>query len=758
VAKKHILFHFWGKEDEDVERYEEDASFKMSIEDIIEGIKLRTIKRLTDKDYLQVEDFLEKDENGKTLLELVYDYNIQLDDKMTTRLVNNPDIIRECLKHKYSILVNKPNKYVLLNSSVSSNTLFMPINGNETLIEILIKKDLVSMYIIKSINDIRVFDICKKYNRYDLIQFLSDNLLLSKYGNNDTLFEYLISKNQVNENMIANMAYSYKVINICKKYNKLYLFKHSNINYLFYTFKDGSSIMDHLIKANQADRETFRIIGNHNQNIVLNSIVSNKAYRYLVYYPNVLFLETHNGYYLDYVLDNYNKSMDLYLTHIPVDSLPLRSQAILYLKCAEHGLIKFLPKLSEDKLLTKEGDKTLLTEMLKIDKRKTVEKVLTNSMLSNSNIALALSFFGINVRGTDVPVPQKERGTKNKKKYLEIEIPKHIENKIYNLSRLFLIDGKSDKDAVDVLVASYKNLAKNGYVYLEREIDLLTEYKKRNPNFLIRRTDKKPYFAFNDRIIFLNDSSMDAFNHELGHALHFIGANRCIPRNFKYEITKIQSDPKGLTRVDQYSQMYYKIEEVASKEAERIYEREYGHYFDNNAISKINHLIELDKKEKLKRYGNYGIDSRILEKAINNLYKCSVSEYIENFKRVKIEEIKTSLLYEKYTSMSALGDILDAIYQGRLKGELCKNSKGETIYISFGHGLNYYNEEQSMFDEIMADYSQIIKEKDGKEAIEFLRYVVGDDFVDMISKYYEKEVLNFVPEKMPIEGEMNYGR
>lgn len=756
MARKHKLFHFWNKDDEEKERYNEDASFKMPIEDIIEGIKTKRIKRLTDNDYLQVEDFLEKDENGKTLLELVYDYRVQLDSKINSILVNDPRIIKECLKHKYSILINKPNKYTLLNHGVLDKTLFMKINGNESLIEIIIKNDLASLFIIKDISDIRILDICKKYNRYDLIQYLNDGLLFSKYDKYDTLFEYLISKNLVNENMMTYFSGPEEVIDICKKYNKLYLLKHAKRNYLFYKFRNGYTVIEYLIKANQADQDTFYNIGDYKKNEIVNIILKSKAYRYLVYYPDILFEEINDGYYLDYVLDNYNKSIDLYLTHIKVDLLPLKSQAILYLKCAEHGLIKFLPKLTEEKLLEMKDNKTLLTELLKIDKRKTVD-MLPTGLLKNSNIALALSFFGITVHGIDVPTVNNKKESNNKK-YLDLEIPKEIETKIYNLSRLFLTDGKSDSDLVDVIVASYKKLAKNNYKYIDREVELLTKYKRRNPDFIILRTNDKPYFAYTDKIIYLNDSSINFFTHELGHALHTIGCNRGVPREFKYVIANIHNDSKALSRVEQYSMRFKTIEELASKEATRIYNKEYGHYFDINKTSKIRNLINQDKQQKLNRFKDVGIDIKLLEKAIDNLYDCSEEEFIDNFKSIKIEEIKTNILYKKYTAMSALGDILDAIYQGRLLGDICKNPKGETIDIAFGHGLNYYNDEQSMFDEIMADYSQIIKEKDGKEVIDFLRYIAGDDFVDLISKFYEKEVLNFIPEKLPIEGEMSYER
>ncbi len=760
MAKKRSFFHLFSKYDDenDYEHYEEDASFKMPIEDIFEGIKNGNIKSLSDDNYLQVEDFLEKDDKGRTLLEYVYEYNVSLSNNLETRLVNNPTIIRECLKHKYSILISRHGSMIVVNLAVNPQTLFKPINNNESLIEYIIRKDIANLFIIHRINDIRILDLCIKYNRLDLIQYLNEDLLFEPYKNFKTLFEYLMSKNLVNEEMLSHILSHFEAFEICKKYNKIYLLKHLRKDYLFYPFRNGLRVIEYLIKSNQADKETFYQLGVYNKDAVINMIIKYKAYRYLVFYPDILFMEVNGKLFLDYLLDNYNKSVDLYLTEIKVDSLSWKEQAMLYMKCAEHGLIKFLPPLTEERLLDTKYKTNLLVELLRIDKKKTMDLVLTKNLIANSNIALALKFLGINVHGADVPVVKKERGTKKKRRFLDIDVSPQVNSKLNQLKRLFLMDGASDEELVDILIASYKNLSKSNYLYLDSELDLLIKYKKRNPNFSILRTDKKPYFAYNEKTIYLNDSTVDAFNHELGHALHAFGCNRMIPKDFKKAIARIYSDNNGLNRVDQFAIKYNSIERLALKEAERTYERDFGHYFDNNKTAKIKQLIQLDKKEKIERFKDIGISPETLSKAIDSVYDCSEDDYVEIFKRVKIEEIKTSILYEKYTAMSALGDILDAIYKGRLLGEICKNSKGETIKITFGHGLYYYNNEQSMFDEIIADYSQIIKEKDGKEVIEFLRYIVGDDFVDMISNFYRNEVVGYVPERMPIEEGIGYER
>ena len=78
MSKKTGLFSWFRRDDDsDYERYDDDVSFKMPIEDLFEGIKDGTIYTIDDKYYLQVEDFLEVDEEtGKTLLELIFEKNV----------------------------------------------------------------------------------------------------------------------------------------------------------------------------------------------------------------------------------------------------------------------------------------------------------------------------------------------------------------------------------------------------------------------------------------------------------------------------------------------------------------------------------------------------------------------------------------------------------------------------------------------------------------------------------------------------------
>lgn len=65
--------------------------------------------------------------------------------------------------------------------------------------------------------------------------------------------------------------------------------------------------------------------------------------------------------------------------------------------------------------------------------------------------------------------------------------------------------------------------------------------------------------------------------------------------------------------------------------------------------------------------------------------------------------------------MLTIGDILDAIYEGKLHSNTLKDSHGEAICRTGGHGLNYYYATLHGFDEMIANFAAISKANDAKE-------------------------------------------
>ena len=743
----------FGKRDDFYERYDEDASFKMPIEDLFEGIKSGRIKRLSEKDYLQVEDFLERDEQGKTLLEYAYDYKLFLSDKLRKTILNDSRIIKECLKHKNSILLNKPNTIYILDPSVTDETLFEKYNEKESLIEFIIRNNMSSTFTLGRINDVRLFDVIRKYNKYDAIKYINENLLFSGYDRNTTFFEYFLKNNKIEPDTFKNIN-NPKVVGLCNKYNKLYLLKHAKSSILTYYISNGRTVLECLIKGNNADGITFSNLAPDKRDLAIDSIIRNRAYRYLVYFPKMLFQVSFNNSkktYLDIMLENYNKSMDSYLADINLSNMTMNERALLYLKCADYDLNMFLPHITFESLVEEKNNVRFIDALLSIDRNKTIEKVIPKKLLQRSDVAAILKMSNIDIKDIEVPTGKSDEEKRIRNRYLRYKINPNVSKKLDTIRDMFLSDGTTDKDCVDTLVAAYTYLAHNNYTFLDRELDMIITYKRNNKNFYILKTDKKPYFNFNEDIIYLKSESVPAFCHELGHFIHKIGARRAKPNEMDRILFEIVNDPNTLKRVNQYASSFKKIEDRAYIEAQERYEKEYADYFKDHDLAKIRKLLDEDRENKIRRFIKLGYDTRLIYSVVNNLYNCSIKEFMQRFKTVKIEELKTKILYEKYSSLCALSDILDAIYKGRLSDGLLKTKDNQKIELPIGHGINYYNGEFSVFDEIMADYSQIIKDAEGSKLIGYLRYVAGDEFVDSLERFYINEVLDYQVDDFDME-------
>ena len=87
-------------------------------------------------------------------------------------------------------------------------------------------------------------------------------------------------------------------------------------------------------------------------------------------------------------------------------------------------------------------------------------------------------------------------------------------------------------------------------------------------------------------------------------------------------------------------------------------------------------------------------------------------EYIAHQKRMFINENVDATLRSEFGGFMAIGDILDAIYDGHLCSGQLKNQKGEKIMETAGHGIAYYYDTNHGFAEMVANFASISKSKD----------------------------------------------
>ena len=89
----------------------------------------------------------------------------------------------------------------------------------------------------------------------------------------------------------------------------------------------------------------------------------------------------------------------------------------------------------------------------------------------------------------------------------------------------------------------------------------------------------------------------------------------------------------------------------------------------------------------------------------------------------------------------AIGDILDAIYEGELHSGVLKDLEGEKIKRTAGHGISYYSNSKHGFDEMVANFASIIKSRDSQKTLNLLRDIVGEEMFDMLGEFYFNNII-----------------
>ena len=116
---------------------------------------------------------------------------------------------------------------------------------------------------------------------------------------------------------------------------------------------------------------------------------------------------------------------------------------------AKHDMMKYIGEIKAEKLLKKYGDKTLLEYLLDTDSDLTLNKILSDDLKADPDIAVILKNRGIVQESVNVSKEENEYTTKyieNINNHLGIgPLPEEGERLLNELKLLFLTDDKSDK-------------------------------------------------------------------------------------------------------------------------------------------------------------------------------------------------------------------------------------------------------------------------------------------------------------------------
>lgn len=753
---------------------------------------------LTEKDL-----FIEFD--GKRLIEYILKKN-EMTKSMIESIHENIEIIDLLCNSNNYLYLNYLSKDIITKLITKDNNGIYPIEkylNNESLMDI----------IIPSIDDINIIlEICDKYNNYDLIKSVEARMFMTNYKDNRTVFQFLLNDKNVVPVCLINIPEDIVFIKYLIKNNLYDYLKKADEFVLLLEISPGKTLLEFLIENGYDpeidcvfDKKTINILykkqrldlaNEPNEDILLTPIkelfgdaslgnktffeyMIEKGYKikysrirnkrllkicYLEQRPDLLVNarisdllkpidETYT--YFDFLLDAIsNKGLKAKVPRAP-NSSNVNEHIKYYTIIAKHDMMEYIGKLNVENLLKKYGNKTLLEHLLDTNSDLTLNKILSEELKAVSVIAIILKNRGIDQKVVNVSKEKDKDATeyiKNINNHLGIgPLPEEGERLLNELKLLFLTDGKSDKDLITALTIGYRNALMNNYDINIIEVKKLIEIKKENKHiFYYIKNDECSFFSQSNGSIFCEKANTNTLLHETGHALHFYIAKMKTPDEYQRIVEEARKNPEVLAKTEEYATNYRKLVDHITLLVEQRYDSFFKDYYDSKKIEEIKKNLSKSKEEKKKEYKFLRIPEEQLDIILSDMFTPAV--YIEHQKRIFIYENIDAILGNQFASLSSIGDILDAIYEGKLRSGALKNSEGENITIIDGHGLHYYYATLHGFDEMIANFAAISKANDAEEKLKMLKSIVGDGVYDMIRNFYYQDILKINLEENKVHG------
>lgn len=592
---------------------------------------------------------------------------------------------------------------------------------------------------------------------YNFFYDADENILLYKVYPPKTLLETLI-ENNVNINIKINNINNEEIIKILYDNNKLDLIGSSSESIWLSNTRDV--LKDNMVK----DQTILEYMIDNNYDIKIPCIFEEDTLK-ILYQKNrpdllvkasasLLMTRINDNYtYLDYILDCINKGdFEYNIANITAPGKP-DMKVDFYLDIAKHDMIGYVKDdLNLNILLKKYDNKTLLEYFLDRDTELTLNKILNKSDKMNYSVMIILKARGIKDNNTLNIGEGNYFPHKHSPDTYYGPLDKDSDYLIKELEGLFISDGKSDKDLINLLITSYRDALFINYDITIREIEKLIEIKKNNfDKFYYVKDNDNSYFSSNDGCIHMDGGCISTIIHETGHALHYYLTELKVPDNYDEIVKRVRENNELLTKTSKYFEHCNKImKNIKNYFLNFANEVLTAHYSKQENIMDIQGILSKDISEYRDKFKSLKIPEEQLEQILQETF--SVEEYIKREAIIVASELTDTTIRNNYASIGATNDIIDAIYRGKVCDGVLKSADGQKIVSFGGHGIRYYSQNKHGFDEMIAQFAVLVKFKGAEENLQVLRNIVGDEIYNMISNFYYTNILEMDINKSKNQG------
>ena len=135
-----------------------------------------------------------------------------------------------------------------------------------------------------------------------------------------------------------------------------------------------------------------------------------------------------------------------------------------------------------------------------------------------------------------------------------------------------------------------------------------------------------------------------------------------------------------------------------------------------------------------------GYNPALVKRILGETY--TTQEFLEQEKRIVHGEMLDAMLRVEHSSVQGLGDFFDGIYKGAYHDGTITGILSGSRISGYGHGRSYYSQGiEYVFDEMIANYSAIVKMSGPEDGMKKLEQYLGKELAKLISTTYNQMAL-----------------